>query len=62
MAIARPADPLRGPVDYVHLVRERSGHVVDTARRLAVVPKGFHEPLTDYRAEANEQPEPITGK
>ncbi|OLF10479.1 transcriptional regulator [Actinophytocola xinjiangensis] len=52
-AIARPADPLRGPADYVLLVQERSGHVVNAARRLAVIPKGFHEPLTDYRADAH---------
>lgn len=51
-AIARPASPLRGPADYVLLVQERSGHVVNAARRLAVIPKGFHEPMTDYRADA----------
>jgi hypothetical protein len=51
-AFARPADPFRGPADYVLLVQERSGHVVNAARRLAVIPKGFHEPLTDYRADA----------
>lgn len=52
-AIARPADPFRGPADYVLLVQERSGHVVNAARRLAVIPKGFHEPMTDYRADAH---------
>ncbi len=52
-AIARPADPFRGPADYVLLVQERSGHVVNAARRLAVIPKGFHEPMTDYRAEVH---------
>ncbi|MFC0105599.1 transcriptional regulator [Kibdelosporangium aridum] len=51
-AIARPADPYRGPADYVLLVQERSGHVVNAARRLAPIPKGFHQPLTDYRADA----------
>jgi hypothetical protein len=51
-AIARPADPFRGPADYVLLVQERSGHVVNAARQLAVIPKGFHQPLTDYRADA----------
>jgi hypothetical protein len=50
-AIARPASPLRGPADYVLLVQERSGHVVNAARRLAVIPKGFHEPMTDYGAD-----------
>jgi DNA-binding transcriptional regulator YiaG len=52
-AIARPADPFRGPADYVLLVQERSGHVVNAARRLAVIPKGFHEPMNDYRADAH---------
>jgi hypothetical protein len=52
-AIARPADPFRGPADYVLLVQERSGHVVNAARRLAVIPKGFHQPLTDYRADVH---------
>jgi hypothetical protein len=52
-AFARPASPLRGPADYVLLVQERSGHVVNAARRLAVIPKGFHEPLTDYRADSH---------
>ncbi|SFI75404.1 hypothetical protein SAMN05421835_101677 [Amycolatopsis sacchari] len=51
-AFARPADPFRGPADYVLLVQERSGHVVNAARRLAVIPKGFHQPVTDYRADA----------
>jgi hypothetical protein len=52
-AIARPASPLRGLADYVLLVQERSGHVVNAARRLAVIPKGFHEPMTDYRADVH---------
>ncbi|CCH33016.1 transcriptional regulator [Actinosynnema sp. NPDC047251] len=51
-AIARPADPFRGGPDYLLLVQERSGHVINAARRLAVIPKGFHQPLTDYRADA----------
>lgn len=50
-AIARPADPYRGEADYLLLVQERSGHVINAARRLAVIPKGFHQPLTDYRAD-----------
>lgn len=52
LAIARPASPHRGPADYVLLVQERSGHVVNAARRLAVIPKGFHQPMTDYQADA----------
>lgn len=51
-AFARPASPLRGPADYVLLVQERSGNVVNAARRLAVIPKGFHQPMTDLRADA----------
>jgi hypothetical protein len=51
-AIARPADPYRGPADYVLLIQERSGNVVNAARRLAVIPKGFHQPMTDYRTDA----------
>jgi hypothetical protein len=37
-AIARPASQQRGPADYVLLVQERSGQVVNAARRLAVIP------------------------
>ena len=51
-AIARPGDPLRGEADYLLLVQERSGHVVNAARRLAVIPKSFHGPLADQRADA----------
>jgi hypothetical protein len=51
-AIARPASRLRGPADYVLLVQERSASVLNAARRLAVIPKGFHQPMTDVRADA----------
>lgn len=51
-AIARPADPEHGPADYMILIQERSAHVLNAARRLAVIPKGFHAPLADYRADA----------
>jgi hypothetical protein len=51
-AIARPADPYRGPADYVLLVQERSGSVLNGPGRLAVIPKGFHQPLKDVRADA----------
>lgn len=51
-AIARPSDAYRGAADYVLLVQERSGHVLNAARQLAVIPKGFHEPLADYRSDA----------
>jgi hypothetical protein len=51
-AFARPANPYRGPADYVLLLQERSGSVVNAAHRLAVIPKGFHQPMTDFRADA----------
>ena len=51
-AIARPADVYRGPADYALLVQERSSQVLNAAGRLAVIPKGFHEPLSDPRADA----------
>jgi hypothetical protein len=51
-AIARPSDPYRGERDYALLVQERSGNVVNAAQRLAVIPKGFHQPATDIRSDA----------
>ncbi|WP_231949540.1 helix-turn-helix transcriptional regulator [Alloactinosynnema sp. L-07] len=51
-AIARSADAERGPADFMILVQERSENVLNAARRLAVIPKGFHGPLSDYRADA----------
>lgn len=51
-AIARPADPVRGAADYLLLVQERSGQVLNAASKLAVIPKSFHGPLADYRADA----------
>jgi len=50
-AFARPATPYR-PADFLLIVQERSGHVLNAARRLAVIPKGFHQPLTDLRHDA----------
>lgn len=50
-AIARPASS-HGKTDYMVLVQERSQIVVNAPRQLAVVPKGFHQPLTDYQADA----------
>lgn len=49
-AIARPASR-RGGSDYLLVVQERSGHVLNAARKLAVIPKGFHQPLTDIRED-----------
>jgi len=51
-AFARPATYYRDRPDYVLLVQERSGNVINAARRLAVIPKGFHQPMTDYRGDA----------
>ena len=51
-AFARPATFYRDRADYVLLVQERSGNVINAARRLAVIPKGFHQPMTDYRNDA----------
>ncbi|WP_338597124.1 transcriptional regulator [Saccharopolyspora sp. SCSIO 74807] len=50
-AIARPADPYRGPADFALLVQERSGSVLNASGQLAVIPKGFHQPLKEPRAE-----------
>jgi hypothetical protein len=51
-AFARPASPYRGPADYVLIVQERSGQVLNAVRSLAVIPQGFHQPMTDYAADA----------
>lgn len=60
--IARPANPYRGTAeDYLLLVQERSGHVINTARRLAVIPKGFHQPMVDFQAETHIGP-PCCGR
>lgn len=50
-AIARPADRHRGPADYVLLAQERGRRVLNGVGRLSVIPRGFHQPLTDFRAE-----------
>jgi hypothetical protein len=47
LAIARPGRPHGREPDYVLIVQERSGRVLNSARRLAVVPKAFHQPLVD---------------
>lgn len=48
-AIARPAGNRRSKPDYLLLVQERGGKVLNAASRLAVIPKAFHGPLVDYR-------------
>lgn len=35
------------------LVQERSGRVLNSSNRLAVIPKAFHEPLVDYGGDAS---------
>jgi hypothetical protein len=51
-AIARPADRHRGPADFVLLTQKRSRQVLNGVGRLSVIPRGFHQPLTDFRADA----------
>jgi hypothetical protein len=46
-AAARPKQRGRER-DYVVLVQERSGQVLNAARQLAVIPKSFHQPLVDF--------------
>ncbi|GAB2763959.1 hypothetical protein GCM10027174_45750 [Salinifilum aidingensis] len=50
-AIARPARGSRRTPDYLLLVQERGGSVLNAARRIAPIPKCFHEPLGDYRED-----------
>jgi hypothetical protein len=53
LAIARPGRRRRGGApDYVLLLQERSGRVLNSARRLAVIPKAFHAPLVDFGDDA----------
>lgn len=51
-AIARPAGQ-HGQADHLLLVQERSQLVVNAARQLTVIPKGFHQPMTDMRADTS---------
>jgi hypothetical protein len=51
LAAARPARRGREP-DYVLLVQERSGRTLNAGRRLAVIPKAFHQPLVDFSDDA----------
>jgi hypothetical protein len=48
-AVARPASTDH-PKDYLILVQERSGHVVNSPRRLSLT-QGFHQPMIDFRVE-----------
>ena len=52
-AVARSRRARRGgQPDYVLLVQERSGRVLNSSRRLAVIPKAFHGPLADFTDDA----------
>jgi hypothetical protein len=51
-AFARSAAPSH-PADYLLLVQERGDHVVNASRRLAVIPKCFHEPSGDPTEDAH---------
>ncbi|MDQ0379052.1 helix-turn-helix domain-containing protein [Amycolatopsis thermophila] len=51
-AIARSADTY-GTADFALLVQERSHLVVNAARQLTVIPKGFHQPMTDVHADTS---------
>ena len=52
-AVARPGSRTRrGVPDYLLLVQERSGSVLNAARRLAVIPKAFHGPMSDPSDDA----------
>ncbi|MFF4563021.1 hypothetical protein [Streptomyces sp. NPDC001435] len=50
-AIARPRGRGHDP-DYLLLIQERSGSVLNANRRLAVIPKAFHGPMADYGEDA----------
>jgi len=50
-AIARPAGP-HGDADYLLLLQERSDQVINAPGTLAVIPKAFHGPVMDQRADA----------
>ena len=52
-AIARPATRTRTRPDFHFRCRERSGRVLNAARRLAVIPEAFHGPLIDYAEDAH---------
>jgi hypothetical protein len=53
LAVARSGRRRRGGApDYVLLLQERSGRVLNSAHRLAVIPKAFHAPLVDFGDDA----------
>ena len=46
-----------GSPDYALLIQERSGRVLNSARRLAVIPKAFHQPLVDSVTKRSYPPQ-----
>ena len=52
LAIARPARGGR-PADYVLLIQERSSRVVNVTGKLAVIPKAFHQPMSEPAEEVD---------
>ena len=51
LAIARPPTRGHGP-DYAIIVQQRSAQVLNATGRLAVIPKAFHQPLSDFSDDA----------
>ncbi|KJK11964.1 hypothetical protein UB45_10805 [Terrabacter sp. 28] len=51
-ALARPAQGDR-PADFLLLLQERSGRVVNGTGRIAVIPKCFHQPTNEPPAEVD---------
>ncbi|SOD71201.1 hypothetical protein SAMN05892883_0766 [Jatrophihabitans sp. GAS493] len=52
-AAARPANRRGRGADYVMLIQERSSDVLNSARKLSVIPKAFHQPLVDFSDDAH---------
>ncbi|MFI6587513.1 hypothetical protein [Embleya sp. NPDC050493] len=53
-AFARPARARRGSrADYLLLIQERGGKVLNASRRLSVIPKAFHGPLVDFAEDTH---------
>lgn len=51
-AAKRPPTKLRKEADYAILVQERSAAVINAVGRMAVIPKGCHQPLADFSDDA----------
>lgn len=55
LALFAITDPASAPGKVHHLVltQERSSQVVNGTRRISVIPKGFHQPLNNYRSDTS---------